>query len=51
MAERELLAWAASIIQREQQRGTSGHVRVEMQGGVVQRVRVEQVEKAPVKKG
>ena len=42
-----LTAWVASIVERERQRGTSGSVRVEMQGGVVQRVRVEVVEKAP----
>lgn len=45
--EQQLLAWAAAIIERERDRSTSGAVRVEMQNGVIQRVRVEAVEKAP----
>lgn len=44
---KELLAWVASVIQREQKRGTSGALKIEFQGGVVQRVRVESVEKPP----
>lgn len=43
--DRELLAWVASILERERQRGTTGAVRVEMHEGVIQRVRVEAVEK------
>ncbi len=46
-SEQELIAWAASIIERERGRGTSGAIRVEMHNGVIQRVRVESTEKAP----
>lgn len=42
---RELVAWAASILERERQRGTTGAVRVEVHEGVIQRVRIESVEK------
>lgn len=40
-----LLAWVASILERERERGTTGAVRVELHEGVIQRVRVEAVEK------
>lgn len=45
MTDRELLAWVASIIERERGRGTTGAIRVEMHEGKVQRVRIEAVEK------
>ena len=45
MTDRELLAWVASIVERERKRGTTGAIRVEMHEGTVQRVRVESVEK------
>lgn len=41
----KLVAWVASIVERERQRGTTGAVRVEIHEGTVQRVRVESVEK------
>lgn len=50
-SERDLLAWAAAILARERDRATSGAIRVEMQNGVIQRVRVEAVEKAPTVEG
>ena len=45
MTDRELLAWVATIIERERGRGTTGSIRVEMHEGKVQRVRVETVER------
>lgn len=45
MTDRELLAWVATIIERERGRETTGAIRVEMHEGKVQRVRVESVEK------
>lgn len=43
----ELLAWAAAIVAREQDRGTYGSVVVQMEAGRVVRVRVESVEMPP----
>ena len=40
-----LLAWVASILERERGKGTTGRVQVEMHEGTIQRVRVEAVEK------
>lgn len=42
--DRELLAWAASIIQREQGRGTFGVVSIHLQGGKIERVKIETTE-------
>lgn len=46
-SDTELLAWAASIIQREQQRGTFGVLQIHMQGGRIVRVKTEQTEEPP----
>jgi hypothetical protein len=40
----DLLAWVAAIIEREHGRETTGEVRVQMHGGVIQRVRIEATE-------
>ena len=45
MSEKELLAWVAAILQREQSEGTTGEVRVQLHEGIIQRARVEKVEK------
>jgi len=42
--DRELLAWAASIIQREQGRGTFGTISIKMQGGKIESVKTETIE-------
>lgn len=42
--DRELLAWAASVIQREQAAGTFGVVAVHMERGRIARVKVERTE-------
>lgn len=47
----ELLEWALSVIRREQERGTTGEVRIQLHEGVIQRARVEQTEKPPCGKG
>ena len=44
---RELLAWAASVISREMGNHTTGEVRVQIHEGTIQRVRVERTERPP----
>lgn len=44
---RDLLAWAAAIIDREHCRGTTGEVRVQLHEGIIQRVRIEATETPP----
>lgn len=44
---RELLAWAAAIIEREYGRQTTGEVRIQLHEGVIQRVKVEATETPP----
>lgn len=46
-SHRELLAWAAAIIERENGRGTTGEVRIQLHEGVIQRVKVEATETPP----
>lgn len=46
-SNKELLAWLASIVQREQQKGTFGVISVHMQGGKIVRVKTEQTEEPP----
>lgn len=42
--DKDLLAWAASIIQREQIKGTFGVVSIHLQGGKIERVKIETTE-------
>lgn len=51
MTDQELIAWVASVVERERQNGTTGSVRVELHEGQVQRVRLEAVEKPPKEEG
>jgi hypothetical protein len=46
---RELLAWAAAIVDREHGRGTTGEIRIQLHEGIIQRVRVETTECPPKK--
>ncbi len=46
MRGRELIAWAAALLQREHKRGKPGEVRVQMHEGVIQRTRVRYEEGA-----
>lgn len=43
-SDTELLAWAASILQRAQSDKTTGVVRISLQEGVIQRANVERIE-------
>ena len=45
MTDRELLAWVATILERERGRECTGAIRVELHQGKIQRIRVEAVEK------
>lgn len=46
-AHRELIAWAASIIDREHNRKTTGEIRIQLHEGNIQRARVESTEVPP----
>ena len=46
-SHQELLAWAAAIVDRENKRQTTGEVRIQMNEGNIQRVKIEATEKPP----